>query len=92
MSGAETEVVGQTAERAQEGYNAGEQILHHILDSHQIEIPLTGVVIHLPRIEIAGYDFSITRNIVMMWIAAAVLLGIAALAARRAKEIGRAHV
>jgi F-type H+-transporting ATPase subunit a len=86
MSGAETEVAGQAAEKAQEGYNAGEQILHHILDSNRIEIPATGVVIHLPRIEIAGYDFSITRNIVMMWIAAAVLLGIAALAARRAKD------
>ncbi len=86
MSGAEAEAVGQAAEQAGAGFNAGEHILHHILDSNQIEIPFTQIVVHLPRIQIAGYDFSITRNVVMMWIASAILLGLFAMAARRAKE------
>jgi F-type H+-transporting ATPase subunit a len=82
MSGADA----QAAQQAPATFNAGEHILRHILDSNEIEIPFTQVVIHLPRIEIAGYDFSITRNVVMMWIAAAVLLAVLGLAARRAKD------
>ncbi len=86
MSGAEAEVAGQAADQAQKGFNAGEHILHHILDSNQLEIPFTSIVIHLPRIEIAGYDFSITRNVVMMWVAGALLLVVLGLAARRSKD------
>jgi F-type H+-transporting ATPase subunit a len=82
MSGAEA----QATEQAPAAFNAGEHILHHILDSNEIEIPFTQAVIHLPRIEIAGYDLSITRNVAMMWIAAAVLITVLGLAARRAKD------
>ncbi len=82
MSGAEAEAAGQ----AQQGFNAGEHILHHILDSNQIEIPFTTIVVQLPRIQVAGYDFSITRNVVMMWIAGALLLVVLGLAARRSKD------
>jgi F-type H+-transporting ATPase subunit a len=82
MSGAES----RAAEQAPAAFNAGEHILHHILDANEIEIPFTQTVIHLPQIEIAGYDFSITRNIAMMWIASVVLIAVFALAARRAKD------
>jgi F-type H+-transporting ATPase subunit a len=82
MSGAEA----QAAEQAPAAFNAGDHILHHILDSNEIEIPFTQAVIHLPRFEIQGYDFSITRNVVMMWIAAAVLVTVLGIAARRAKD------
>jgi F-type H+-transporting ATPase subunit a len=86
MSGAEAGAVGQAAEHAGAGFNAGDYIMHHILDSNQIEIPFTQTVVHLPRIEIGGYDFSITRNIVMMWIASGILLTLFGLAARRSKD------
>ncbi|MBZ5638907.1 MAG: F0F1 ATP synthase subunit A [Acidobacteriia bacterium] len=82
MSGAEA----HAAQQAPATFNAGEHILHHILDSNEIEVPFTQAVIHLPRIEIAGYDFSITRNVVMMWIAGVLLLAILGLAARRSKD------
>jgi len=86
MSGAETQAAGEAAAQGQEGFNAGDHILHHILDSREIEVPFTQMVIHLPKIEIAGYDFSITRNVVMMWLAGALLLLLFGLASRRAKD------
>lgn len=61
-----------TVEHAE--YNAGESILHHILDSKIVDI------------HVAGYDFSITRHVIMMWIAAAFLLLVFGAAARRAKD------
>jgi F-type H+-transporting ATPase subunit a len=86
MSGAETEAVHQAAEGAAEPFNAGHLIMHHILDSHEIEIPFTSKVIHLPQIHLGPLDISITRNVVMMWIASALLLLFFWLAARRAKD------
>jgi F-type H+-transporting ATPase subunit a len=82
MSGAEVEA----ARGAAEPFNAGHLIMHHILDSREIEIPFTTKVIHLPEIHAFGVDLSLTRNVVMMWIASALLVLIFALAARRAKD------
>jgi len=48
-------------------------ILHHISDSNTLEVPFIGEV-HLPRIELFGFDLSITKHVVMMWIVAALLL------------------
>jgi len=67
-------------------FNPGEHIMHHILDSHEIEVPFTSIEIALPRFELAGHDVSITRNVVMMWIASAILLTLFLSAARRAKN------
>jgi F-type H+-transporting ATPase subunit a len=74
------------AAHADAPFNAGDLIMHHILDSRELEIPFTTKVVHLPKIEIGGFDLSITRSVVMMWIAAAVLIVLFLLAARRAKE------
>jgi F-type H+-transporting ATPase subunit a len=86
MSGAETDVAHQAAETGAESFNAGHLIMHHILDSREIEIPFTSRVIHLPEIHLGPLDISITRNVVMMWIASALLVLLFSLAARRAKE------
>jgi F-type H+-transporting ATPase subunit a len=67
-------------------FDPGTHIMHHILDAHEIEIPFTSIEIPLKRLEIAGHDISITRNIVMMWIASAILLTLCLAAARRAKN------
>jgi F-type H+-transporting ATPase subunit a len=88
MSGvAETEAMVEGASHAEEGFDAGGTIMHHILDSHELEIPFGGgATIPLPHLELFGFDISITRNVVMMWIASVILIGILTLAARRAKE------
>ena len=67
-------------------FDPGSHIMHHILDSHEIEIPFTTSVIHLPHWTIGGYDVSITRNVVMMWIASVILLGLGLAAVRRARQ------
>jgi F-type H+-transporting ATPase subunit a len=67
-------------------FDPGQHIMHHILDSHEIEVPFTSIEIPLPHIEVAGHDLSITRNVVMMWIASALLLTLCLMATRRAKN------
>ena len=67
-------------------FDPGQHIMHHILDSHELEVPFTSIEIPLPHFEVAGHDLSITRNVVMMWIASAILLTLCLAAARRAKS------
>ena len=71
-----------------ETFDVGEHIMHHILDSNTIEVPFTSYEIPLPRIHVGRYDLSITRNVVMMWIACAILLALFVTAGRRAKKGG----
>lgn len=86
MTGAEPQAAQHVPEHAEGTYNVGESILHHILDAREIEIPFTGYVLHLPRLDVWGVDLSITKHVVMMWVACSVLLLLFALALRRAKE------
>ncbi len=62
--------------------NIGNVIIHHISDSNTLELPFVGEV-HLPHLELFGIDFSITKHVVMMFVAAAILMLILRLAARR---------
>ena len=82
------EAAGHAAESAGHaaagGADTGAQILHHILDSNVIEIPFTHASIPLPRIDLFGYDLSITKHVVMMWIAGITLLVLFRLAVRDA--------
>ena len=63
------------------------ELIHHVQDSHQLELPFFGHVA-LPRFEplhIAGLtiDFSITKHVVFLWVAAALLVVMAIIAARQ---------
>ena len=77
------EVGHEVAGHAEEAFDPGASILHHILDDNKIEIPFTHSTIPLPRLELFGYDVSITKHVAMMW-AAAALLFLLAWTARRA--------
>lgn len=48
-------------------------IMHHILDSRELDFTPFGVV-HLPQIHLFGLDISITKHVVFMWIAAFILI------------------
>jgi F-type H+-transporting ATPase subunit a len=50
----------------------GDEIMRHIMDSNVYEI--FGKEIHLPHIELFGYDISITKHVLMMWIAGIILI------------------
>lgn len=60
----------------------GSFILHHISDANKLDFHPFGEV-HLPRFELFGIDFSITKHVVMMMAAAVFLLILLATAARR---------
>jgi F-type H+-transporting ATPase subunit a len=88
MSGAEVAASQAVAQHGAPAFDPGTSILHHVLDAHELEIPIPFLnrpeyAIHLPRIELFGLDLSITRHVVMMWIASLALLVIFRLAARR---------
>ena len=57
----------------------GDLIMHHILDNSTFAFEPFGAI-HLPHIEVAGYDISITKHVVMIWLAA-ILVVITATAA-----------
>jgi len=69
----------------EQGGNMFSELLHHVQDSHEIELPFLGHV-ELPRFEplhMAGLtvDLSITKHVVFLWLAAALLIGVAIAAA-----------
>ena len=89
MNAATTEAVAETATHGAEAsgkLDIGGLIMHHITDSHEIEVPFTTLKIPLPEIHVGGYDLSITKHVVMMWIATALLLFVATRAARRTAD------
>src|SRR5262249_46759156 len=68
------------------GFNLSDLILGPLTHGPQIEIPMTHTAIPLPQFHIGAYDFSITRNVVMLWVASALLLSISVVAARKAAD------
>ena len=85
-TGAQEQIADEAAAHAEEGFNVGELIMHHVTDSSVIEIPFTDKAIPLPSLEVMGFDISITKHVVMMWISAGVLLLAFGFAARQARD------
>lgn len=64
-----------------EKFDAGHMILEHILDSPTLDFHPFGEI-PLPQIHLFGVDISITRHVVMMWVASLLVVGVAVFAAR----------
>ncbi|ACF47248.1 MAG: F0F1 ATP synthase subunit A [Prosthecochloris sp.] len=80
-------VHAEAAAHAEGGHeSAGDVIMHHILDTGVMSFEPFGEV-HLPQIVIGGFDISITRHVVMMWIASAILLVVFLLVGNRYKTM-----
>jgi F-type H+-transporting ATPase subunit a len=88
-------LVRLTQEPETHAFDITEMILHHLADSPELELP-GGVVVHLPQfapihLGPLSLDFSITKHVVFMALAAvlvAVVLIVAARGARREQEAG----
>src|SRR5207249_4714393 len=65
-----------------EVFRPDEMISHHILDSRTLELPFVGDV-QLPVLHLGRYELPITKYVVMMRIASALILLVAWLATRR---------
>ena len=86
---AATEAVSSGAHAAAQGgeekFDAGNMILEHILDSDRLDFHPFGQIA-LPHFQLFGIDLSITRHVVMMWVASLVLILVAVIAARMQKR------
>jgi F-type H+-transporting ATPase subunit a len=51
----------------------GDVIMHHILDNSTFAFEPFGEI-HLPHLSVGGYDISITKHVVMLWLAAVILI------------------
>jgi F-type H+-transporting ATPase subunit a len=65
-----------------EEHSVGDAILHHVQDTDVFDLWPFGHI-PLPKIHLLGIDFSITKHLVMMWIASALLIIIFARVFRR---------
>lgn len=65
---------GESAAHAEAAHSDEKlDVVHHILDAHTFDFEPFGTV-QLPHIEVAGFDLSPTRHVVMVWISALVML------------------
>jgi F-type H+-transporting ATPase subunit a len=77
----------QEAAAAGEGEEKpGEVIMHHILDNDRIVFEPFGEIL-LPHIVVAGYDISITKHVVMIWLASVILILLASAAGSSVKKM-----
>jgi len=75
------EPAADAAHAAPEAFDASSTIIGHVANS-----PLDHPLIHLPTI--GGIDFSITKHVLMLWVAAVVVLAVSAFAVRRYARSG----
>ncbi len=67
--------------------SAGDVIMHHLLDSNVMAFEPFGEF-ELPKIVVGGFDISITRHVLFMWIAAVILLLVFGYVGSKYKSIG----
>ena len=70
---------------AEGGGGISDMIMEHILDSQSLHLP--GVHLPLPHFEVFGIDLSITRHVVMMWVASILLIVLLTRAVRRRRLV-----
>ena len=85
-------LIGMLKAAAPEGgeFDIKEMILHHLADSKELELPFIGAV-HLPQFEplhlgALTLDFSITKHVVWMMVAAVLVLLLMLYASAKAKR------
>lgn len=82
----QAQAVEHGAEAAAGGFDAGAEIMHHILDTNVFEVPFTSHAIPLPTLHLFGYDLPVTKHVLMMWIALVFLVVLTRIAVRGAKN------
>lgn len=75
-------VVADTAKTVKESGSGW--ILHHVMDSNYIEFDPFGKI-YLPHLTLFGFDISITKNVVFMWLISLILLFVLTLVSRKYK-------
>jgi len=74
----------KTAAKASASQDTG-WIMHHILDSKELSFEPFGTI-HLPTLHLFGYDISITKHVVFLWVASVVLITLLSIVSRSYKK------
>jgi F-type H+-transporting ATPase subunit a len=69
-----------------EGHSVGDAILHHVQNTDVLDVWPFGHIV-LPKIHLFGIDFSITKHLIMMWLASALLIIIFKYAYRQPRAV-----
>ena len=80
---------GAVAEHKEEGSAIFAELLHHVQDSHELDLPWGRIELPMFQPFHAGgmtIDLSITKHVVFLWLSAAVLCVVAIVAARKNKK------
>ena len=95
-AGFEEQAVADTSRAAAQSSGAGGaggeifgELLKHVRDSHELDTPFGEIQLpHFHTVTIAGIpvDFSITKHVLFVWLAAAILAAVAIAAARKNKN------
>ncbi len=72
------------AEAHEEGGNLFTHLLKHVQDANELETPFGHVV--LPRLQFFGIHMDITKHVVFLWLAAALLIILLAMVARKSRK------
>jgi F-type H+-transporting ATPase subunit a len=76
----------QQAAEAADKVDAQAILAAHMLDQRTLELPFVGEV-HLPSLHLGAFELPITRHVVMMWVASAIILLVVGHAVRRRKLV-----
>lgn len=72
MDSIETQVIADGLKNSH-SESGGNWILHHVMDGNYLDFSPFGKI-YLPHLELFGFDISITRHVVFMWLAAIFLI------------------
>ncbi len=78
-------VASDTLKTVQSGSQDTGWIMHHVLDSKEIDLTPFGII-HLPQMNLLGIDITPTKHVIFMWIAVIVLVLAFTLAAKAYKK------
>lgn len=60
-------------------------IMHHVLDAKELDFSPFGII-HLPQLHLFGFDISITKHVVFLWLAAIILFVVLRVVAKSYKK------
>jgi len=79
------QIAADTLKKTAESNSDPSWIMHHVMDSNKISFgPLGNLT--LPHLQLFGFDFSITRDIMIMWFVSTILIILCIIAAKGYKK------
>ena len=85
MNSETIKAVSDTVAHGDSGGSSSSWMMHHIMDARTLDFEPFGVI-HLPELHLFGYDISITKHVIFIWLAAVILMVTLSIAAKAYKK------